>query len=94
MVRVSDRQHLLSCLYKLAKYCMFFDDEEGYDEMLEMIALVEGTRYMQPKFMNLKKHLRMNRTFSVLTNFLLGQTKFRSTCVRVGLLCLLVFLDQ
>ena len=40
---------------------MFFDDEEGYDEMLEMIALVEGTRYMEPKFMNLKKHLRMNR---------------------------------
>jgi hypothetical protein len=40
---------------------MFFDDEEGYDEMLEMIALVEGTRYMEPKFMNLKKHLRLNR---------------------------------
>ena len=56
---ISERQILLSRLYKLAKYYCLFGDAEGFDDAVDMIYLVEKNRYLgDRKYINLRKHLR------------------------------------
>ena len=58
---ISERQRLLNSLFKLAKYYALFDDAEGFDDTIEMMYIVEKNRYLgDRKYVNLRKHLRMN----------------------------------
>jgi len=55
---ISERQLLLSRLYKLAKYYCLFGDAEGFDDAVDMIYLVEKNRYLgDRKYINLRKFL-------------------------------------
>lgn len=90
---ISERQLLLSRLYKLAKYYALFDDAEGFNDTIEMIYVVEKNRYLgDRKYANLRKHLRMNGSIMDMMSTY-DERSFRQT-VRMGKTSFLKLVDR